>query len=74
MKDIPGWGADSLVASVGIYVKDDRGIESVQIFLIGFKDMGRCQGSILFGDALAEEDYVKIDQVDMILADGLDWI
>jgi len=36
--------------------------------------MGRCQGSILFGDALAEEDYVKIDQVDMILADGLDWI
>ena len=69
LKDIPGWDADSLVASVGIHVKDDGGIESVQIFLIGFKDVGRCQGSILFGDAMAEEDYIKIDQVDMSLAD-----
>ena len=62
-----GVAQDPMFASIGIHVRQDGSVGEGQIFLSGFKEMGRIQGSIFFGEPLTDNDYVKIASVDMSL-------
>ena len=75
-----------MVASIGVNIEQDGSITGVEFFVTGFRDIGRVKANVIFGDALSDEDYLKIPQVDMsspnfknsltsswVCSDSLEW-
>ena len=54
------------MVSVGLHQDDTGRITSSQIFISGFKEVGRVQAHVIFGDHFKDkEDYVEIYQIDL---------
>ena len=80
-----GWTADSPAAAISVFYGNQE-VTNTQIFLCGFKDVGRISAATIWGDHMSKESYVKIDPVDLslvtimgrmvadwVLGDKLDW-
>ena len=78
-----GWDVEFLVSSLRIHFNQESKVTNVQLFLSGFKPVGRVTANILWGDTLNQDNYAKFESVDMSLtiicasmvsADKTDWV
>ena len=54
-----GWTGESPVAAIGIHI-DNGVIVNGQVFVSGFKEVGRITANTLWGEPLTQDDYIKV--------------